>query len=52
MAGKSLVFDANILIPAVLGQRVRRILAHYAASISFFVPETGYAEAEKHLRLS
>lgn len=49
MAGKSLVLDANILIRAVLGQRVRRILAHHAANISFFIPETAYAEAEEHL---
>lgn len=49
MPGKSLVLDANILIRAVLGQRVRRILAHHAASISFFIPETAYAEAGEHL---
>ena len=49
MPGKALVLDANILIRAVLGQRVRRILEDHADSISFFVPETAYAEAEEHL---
>lgn len=49
MPGKALVLDANILIRAVLGQRVRRILENHADSISFFVPETAYAEAEEHL---
>ena len=43
------MLDANILIRAVLGRRVRRILEAYADSINFFVPETAYAEAEEHL---
>jgi len=43
------VLDANILIRAVLGQRVRRILELHADAISFFIPETAYAEAEEHL---
>ena len=49
MPSRALVLDANILIRAVLGQRVRRILEAHAGSISFFVPETAYAEAEEHL---
>lgn len=49
MPGRALVLDANILVRAVLGQRVRRILEAHADSISFFVPETAYAEAEEHL---
>ena len=49
MQRKALVLDANILIRAVLGQRVRRILEVHADSISFFVPETAYAEAKDHL---
>lgn len=43
------MLDANILIRAVLGQRVRRILETHVDSVSFFVPETAYAEAEEHL---
>ena len=49
MERRALVLDANILIRAVLGQRVRRILEAHADSISFFVPETAYAEAEENL---
>jgi predicted nucleic acid-binding protein len=49
MLRKALVLDANILIRAVLGQRVRRIFEVHAESISFFLPETAYAEAEEHL---
>lgn len=49
MERRALVLDANILIRAVLGNRVRRILEVHAENISFFVPETAYAEAEEHL---
>ena len=49
MQRKALVLDANILIRAVLGQRVRRIFEVHAESISFFLPESAYAEAEEHL---
>jgi predicted nucleic acid-binding protein len=49
MPRKALVLDANILIRAVLGRRVRRILEVHAETISFFLPETAYAEAEEHL---
>ena len=49
MRRKALVLDANILIRAVLSQRVRRIFEVHAESISFFLPENAYAEAEEHL---
>jgi len=49
MPRKSFVLDANILIRAVLGQRIRRILETHADSVSFFLPEAAYAEAEEHL---
>jgi predicted nucleic acid-binding protein len=49
MAGRALVLDANILIRAVLGNRVRRILEKHADTVSFFVPESAYLEAEEHL---
>jgi hypothetical protein len=48
MQRRALVLDANILIRAVLGQRVLRILQAHADSISFFLPEDAYAEAEEH----
>ena len=49
MERRALVLDANILIRAVLGNRVRRILEAHCDGISFFVPESAYAEAEEHL---
>ena len=49
MQRNALVLDANILIRAVLGQRVRRIFEVHAESTSFFLPGTAYAEAEEHL---
>jgi predicted nucleic acid-binding protein len=49
MERRALVLDANILIRAVLGNRVLRILEAHADRISFFVPESAYAEAEEHL---
>lgn len=39
MANRALALDANILIRAVPGNRVRRILEKHADSVSFFVPE-------------
>jgi len=41
--------DANILVRAVLGKRVRAVIEAYAESASFFIPETSYTEAEEHL---
>ena len=49
MPSKALVIDANILVRAVLGRRVREIIETYAEQASFFVPEVAYAEAEEHL---
>jgi predicted nucleic acid-binding protein len=49
MPGKALVLDANILIRAVLGKRVREVIERYAEDVSFFVPEPAYSEATEHL---
>jgi predicted nucleic acid-binding protein len=49
MPSKALVVDANILIRAVLGKRVREVIERYAGRVSFFVPDVAYAEAEEHL---
>jgi predicted nucleic acid-binding protein len=46
---KALVVDANILVRAVLGRRVREVIETYAGEVSFFVPESAYVEAEEHL---
>jgi len=45
-----IVLDANILIRAVLGRRVRELLETYAArGVAFYSPEAAYADAEKYL---
>lgn len=44
-----LVLDANILIRATLGRRVRTILANHVTTSSFFAPEVAYADARRHL---
>jgi predicted nucleic acid-binding protein len=49
MPRKGLVVDANILVRAVLGKRVREVTEGYAESVSFFLPEVAYFEAEEHL---
>jgi predicted nucleic acid-binding protein len=49
MSKKTLVLDANILIRAVLGTRVRSLLMDHAESVKFFAPDSAYAEAKKYL---
>ena len=51
MPGKALVVDANILVRAVLGKRVRELIETHCDAVSFFVSEAAYAEAEHHLPL-
>jgi predicted nucleic acid-binding protein len=41
--------DANILIRAVLGVRVRDLLVRYGHDVEFFAPAVAFAEAERHL---
>ena len=48
-AGPRIVLDANILIRAVLGRRVKEIITEHAEHAEFFAPELAYAEAERHL---
>lgn len=49
MTRRALVLDANILIRAVLGQRVRQLVMEHADSVAFFAADVCYAEARKHL---
>lgn len=49
MNHKALVLDANILIRAVLGQRVRALILEHVQTTRFFAPEPAYAEARKYL---
>jgi hypothetical protein len=49
MPNRARVVDANILMGAVLGKRVRAVIDAHAGDVSFFVPEAAYCEAEQHL---
>lgn len=49
MSGKALVLDANILIRAVLGKRVRELIFDNASTVKFFAPDVAYADARKYL---
>jgi predicted nucleic acid-binding protein len=44
-----LFLDANILIRAVLGRRVRSLLCRHGGSMRFFAPEYAFQEAREHL---
>jgi predicted nucleic acid-binding protein len=49
MSNKAIVLDANILIRAVLGTRVRELILENAATVKFFSPDVAYADARKYL---
>lgn len=46
---KALVLDANILIRAVLGRRVRQILRRYGNGVRFCSPEICFSDARKYI---
>lgn len=41
MSEKAIVLDANILIRAVLGKRVRDLILGHAATVKFFCSDRG-----------
>lgn len=49
MSRKALVLDANILIRAVLGQKVRTLIITNAGQIDFFTPVVCFDDARKYL---
>jgi predicted nucleic acid-binding protein len=49
MSNKAIVLDANILIRAVLGKRVRELIVEHAATVKFFAPDVAYADARNYL---
>ncbi len=49
MTRRAIVLDANILIRAVLGQRVRELIVEHAADVSYFAPDAAFDEARKYL---
>ena len=46
---RGLLLDANILIRAVLGRRVREILKFYENVVSFCSPDVCFQEARKYI---
>ena len=46
---KRLVLDANILLRAVFGVRVRRLLEAYEDSVAFYAPEVCFADARRYI---
>ncbi len=49
MNHKAIVLDANILIRAVLGKRVRDLIIENLATVKFFAPDVAYEDARKYL---
>ena len=49
MSGKAIVLDANILIRAVLGKRVRELIFDSVITVKFVAPDIAYADARKYL---
>ena len=45
----AVVLDANILIRAVLGRRVRELIQAHAETAQFFAPDIAYEDARKYL---
>ena len=49
MQSRRLIIDANILIRAVLGVRVRELIERYCESVAFYVAESNVEEAMEYL---
>lgn len=49
MQHKRLVIDANILIRAVFGERVRALIAGASDNVAFYVAEANFEEARHYL---
>ena len=47
---KELVLDANILLRAVFGTRVRQLLETYADVAGFYSPDVCFGEAQEYIR--
>jgi len=46
---KGLVLDANILLRAVFGQRVRALLEMYDDEVGFYTPDVCFEDARKYI---
>jgi predicted nucleic acid-binding protein len=48
-AGRGLILDANILLRAVFGQRVRHLLEKYENEARFYTPDVCFQDAQKYV---
>jgi len=46
---RPLVIDANIVIRAVLGVKVRELIERYCDTVAFYVAEPNFEEAAEYL---
>lgn len=51
MTSKVIVLDANIIIRAVLGNKVRTLITENIGKVDFFTPDVCIADAQKYLPL-
>jgi predicted nucleic acid-binding protein len=49
MSPRVIVLDANILIRAVLGNKVRTLITEHIETVDFFTPDVCLADARKYL---
>lgn len=49
MSGKAIVLDANILVRAVLGSKVRELIYSNATVVRFYSPDVAFTDARKYL---
>jgi predicted nucleic acid-binding protein len=46
---RTIVLDANVLMRAVLGRRVVRLLERFASQVTFLAPEVAFDDVHEHL---
>lgn len=51
MSSRIIVLDANILIRAVLGSKVRTLITTHSDTVDFFTPDVCLSDARKYLPL-
>jgi len=49
VTSRTIVLDANVLLRAVLGRRVDRLLESFATQVTFVAPEVAFNDVQEHL---
>lgn len=49
MTPRAIVLDANVLMRAVLGRRVARLLEDFAPQVSLLAPDVAFDDVREHL---